>query len=180
MVKKKPKKHVQQQIAEEAMTTQARGKLKQQISTLKRLPKDFRDITAGTRDWEAFATITGRRKEMEVWDNGPILFLSPLNESEEGILGSQNKLVFAGGLSRLVEGEFEYENVEGELKLEQYNWMLIIRDAEEAGCSWIYLPDEVTEVISALNVLFSHFGYNVRAKGRLMSERSGKPVGVVY
>lgn len=160
--KSKPKKREQQVIAEEAMVSQERRKLKQSISTLKRLPRDFRDIIAGTGDWEAFATITGRRQEMEDWDNGPIVHLALLNKHEEMILGSQNKLIYYA------------------CHLESNTWQSIINQANFVEkASWIYLPDEESKIITALNKLFSRFGYNVRAKGRLLSEHSGKPVGVV-
>lgn len=186
MVKKrKPKNHEQQVIAEEASTSQERRKLQRQISTLKRLPTDFRDITAGTGDWEAFATITGRRKEMEAWDNGPIVYLAPLNKHEEMILGSQNKLMairtesttWEGGKSSKVA--FATAATVG-ATFNLVNWHNILSWAEKNLVSWIYLPDEETEVIDALNILFSRFGYNVRIKKRLMSEHTGKPVGVTY
>lgn len=158
MTRRKAKQKV---IAEESVAHQQRFRLKQQIATLKRLPKDFRDITLGT-DWEAFATITGRRKEMDDWSNGPIVYLAPLNKSEESILGSPNKLI-------------HYD-----CRLDD-DWQHIINTANVVDkASWIYLPDEESVVIEALNVLFSRFGFNIRAKGRLMSEYTGKAVGVVY
>ncbi len=163
----KRKSRVQQQaIAEETTEQQQRLKLTRQIALMKRLPKDFRDITLGT-DWEAFADITGRRKEMDAWYYGPVLYLAPLNESEKMILGSPNKLVpyWASGLK---------------VELSPENWIGIIKHAEDIDCSWIYLPDEETLVIEAFNTLFSRFGSKLRAKGRLMSAMTGKPVGVVH
>lgn len=163
MARRKLKKREQQTLAAETMATREHLLLRRQIATLKRLPHDFRDITAGTRDWEAFATITGRRKEMEVWDNGPILFFGELNEHEKMVLGSQNLLL------HWQADPFSTEN-----------WIAIIQHAAYTNCSWIYLPDEESKVVDALNTLFSRFGYNVRAKKRLMSEHTGKPIGVVY
>jgi len=54
MAKRKHKhvpKQQQKQIAVEVDQHQEHLKLKQQLSTMKRLPKDFRDITLGT-DWK--------------------------------------------------------------------------------------------------------------------------------
>lgn len=161
--KKKPNKQTQTEVAEAATQHQQRLKLQRQIRTMKRLPKDFRDITLGT-DWEAFASITGRRKEMDAWYHGPVLFLAPLNESEKMILGSPNELRRAEGYGT---------------ELAPWNWLELVKHAERTKCSWIYLPDEESVVIDALNVLFSRFSFNIRAKGQLISEHSGKPVGVV-
>lgn len=162
MAKRKPKaKHKEQaEIAEAATQQQQRKKLQRQIATMKRLPKDFRDITLGT-NWEAFATITGRRKEMDKWYHGPIVYFGELNESERNILGSPNKLI-------------HYD-----CRLDD-DWQHIINTANFVEkASWIYLPNEESTTIDALNVLFSRFGFNIRAKGQLISEYSGKPVGVV-
>ena len=176
MAKRKHKKQGEQaQIATEVSQQQQRLELRRQISLMKKLPKDFRDITLGT-EWEAFADITGRRKEMDDWYHGPVLHLAPLNEHEKMILGSPNKLIAAKELAPIAE----YYRKDWDEKLSTWNWISIIQSAEEAKCSWIYLPDEELPVITALNVLFSRFGYNIRAKGQLISEYSGKPVGVVH
>lgn len=166
----------QTEIAEAVVQQQQRQKLKRQIATLKRLPNDFRDITLGT-DWEAFADATGRRKEMDKWWNGPVLLLAPLSKQEEMILGSPNQLWLAQELTKLTQTELE---VSGVTKLTSENWIEVIQLAANRGCSWIYLPDEELPVITALNVLLSRFGYNVRVKGQLISEYSGHPVGVVH
>lgn len=152
----------QNEIAEAVQQQQQRQKLRRQIATMKRLPKDFRDITLGT-DWEAFADVTGRRKEMDAWWNGPVVYFGELNGSERSILGSPNELI----------------KVEVCEAFDADNWIDVIRIAEEAKCSWIYLPDEESITIDALNVLFSRFGFGIRAKGQLISEHSGYPVGVV-
>ncbi len=170
------KKHKQKELADAASQQQQRIKLRRQIAMMKRLPKDFRDITLGT-DWEAFAKITGRRKEMDDWEHGPVLCLTKLNDSERNILGSPNRLVVLTKLLHITERELEEGDV-AELTLS--NWYKVIEHAEARGCSWIYLPDEESVVVDALNVLFSRFGYNLRAKGQLISEMTGKPVGVVY
>lgn len=175
--KPKAKKQTQQVIAKEAVVSQEYLKLKRSIATLKRLPKDFRDIPAGTRDWEAFASITGRREEMEAWDNGPIIYLAPLNRHEEAILGSQNRLIPIAELKMINQSVMKIGSLE---RLTPENWIKVMEHAMVVGASWIYLPDEESRVVDALNVLFSRFGYNVRAKKRLMSEMSGQPVGVVH
>lgn len=164
MVKRKPKKREQHAIAEETTTSQACRTLRQQITTMKRLPDDFRDIAAGSGDWEAFATITGRRKEMEAWDNGPLIYFNELNKHEKMILGSSRTLVV----------------MESHKSLTAVSWEDVIKVAVAVEASWLYLPDEEAAVVAALNILFSRFGFNMRAKGQLMSERTGKPVGVVY
>lgn len=166
----------QAEIAEAVTQQQQRQKLKREIATLKRLPKDFRDITLGT-DWEAFADITGRRKEMKKWWNGPILCVGKLSKSEEDILSSPNQLLGVKELTKLTQTELEVGAV---LKLTTENWIKVIQLAETLGCSWIYLPDEELPIVTALNVLFSRFGANIRAKGQLISEHTGKPVGVVH
>lgn len=176
MTKRKSKKHEQAVIAKAATEQQQRIRLKRQIATMKRLPKDFRDITLGT-DWEAFADITGRRKEMDAWWNGPILLLAPISDSERMILGSPNELWLAKELTKLTQTEVE---VSGVAKLTKENWIEVLQLAEDRGCSWIYLPDEELPTITALNVLFSRLGFNIRAKGQLISEHTGKPVGVVH
>lgn len=160
---KKPSKQYQKVIAEES-TTQ---RLKHQISRLRQLPEDFRDIAPGTKDWEDFAEITGRRKEMEAWCAGPALCLAPLSSSEERVLSSPNEL-------REFKGPGALEC------LSEENWAEVMQFAENTMCSWIYLPNESRGFVNALNVLLSRFGYNVRAKPQLMSERTGKPLGVVY
>ena len=92
MAKKRKSKREQTEIAEAVSVQQQRQKLQRQIVLMKRLPNDFRDITLGT-EWEAFADITGRRKEMNDWWNGPIMCIGVLSKSEEMILGSPNRLI---------------------------------------------------------------------------------------
>lgn len=159
--KQKHKKQVQEEIATEASQQQQRIKLKRQIVAMKRLPKDFRDITLGT-DWETFAAITGRREEMDAWYHGPVVYFGKLNESEKMILGSPNKLI-------------HYDCCFDD------DWQHLINQANIVDkASWIYLPDEESTVVDAFNVLFSRFSSNIRAKGQLISEHTGKPVGVVH
>lgn len=176
MAKKRKSKHEQTVIATEVSQQQLRLKLLRQIALLKRLPKDFRDITLGT-DWEAFADITGRREEMDRWYHGPIMCIGKLNQSEEAILGSPNELVGLKMLEKLSPTELEIGNV---TELTSENWLKVIQLAEEMGCSWIYLPNEKSTVVDAFNIMFSRFGFNIRAKGQLISEHTGKPVGVVH
>lgn len=164
---KKSKKH-QQAIATATIEQQERRKLLRQIRTLKRLPDDFRDIDPGSNDWEAFADITGRRKEMTDWSNGPVIYFGALNKFEKMILGRPNRLIKVIGCLGRDNG------------LTTMNHFEIIQLAERQRASWLYLPDEVGTVIDALNVLFSRFGYNVRARGQVKSERTGKPIGVVH
>lgn len=182
--KRKSKKHEQAVIATEAVQQQERLKLRRQIALMKRLPKDFRDITLGT-DWEAFADITGRREEMDDWYHGPVLCLAPLNEHEKMILGSPNKLMaIRTEVSTDSDGKYIKvlfaTAVSAKAVFDSNTWHCILSWAEKNNCSWIYLPDEETSIIEALNRLFSRFGFNIRAKGQLMSEHSGHPVGVVH
>ena len=185
MAKRKHKKQGEQaQIVTEVSQQQQRLELRRQISLMKKLPKDFRDITLGT-EWEAFADITGRRKEMDDWDHGPILYLAPLNDHEKMILGSPNKLM-AIKTETSVSGEYKSVKVlfatpsTANARFDFTTWHCILSWAEKNKVSWIYLPDEELPVITALNVLFSRFGYNIRAKGQLISEHTGHPVGVVH
>lgn len=181
--KRKLNKQEQQEIAVEATTQERRRSLRQQISTLNRLPDDFRDILPGSTDWESFATITGRRKEMEKWDNGLIFILQPLNDLEMKVLGhgdnirtiktvSKESLVQASVHASLASTPCAYFSAD--------TWHSIVTLAEQNKVSWIYLPNEEAPVIAALNIVLSRFGYNVRVKGQLLSERTGKPIGVMH
>lgn len=156
MTKQKSKKQ-QYKIAAEAVEQQTASQLRQAIKLLKRLPNDFRDITPGSPDWEKFADITNRRKEMEKWANGPVLCLKEPNTAETMVLG-QYKLIYIVGS----------------------DLQLVLKYALEQGCSWIYLPDEEPKVIAALNVLLSRFKYSCRVRGQIMSERTGRPIGVIH
>ncbi len=135
--------------------------LKQKIKLLKRLPKDFRDIDPGSSAWEAFAKVTNRRKEMEKWAAGPVLCFGEPNEAEKMILSTIRH--FAGGLTFC-----------------KADWFILLSACENDKIVWIYLPDETPEVVTALNVLLSRFEYNCRVRGQILSERSGKPIGIVH
>jgi len=161
---KKSKKH-QQAITTEVAEQQERKKLLRQLAIMKRLPNDFRDIDPGSIDWENFADITNRRKEITDWVNGPIVYFGELNEHEKIILGRPNKLI-------------RFQLVDA--MLDKTNWRNTMDYAEHIKASWIYLPDEEGPVVEALNVLFSRFGYNVRARGPVKSERTGQLIGVVH
>lgn len=162
MAKKKSKR--QQAIATEVTEQQERRRLLRQIALMKRLPNDFRDIDPGSTDWENFADITGRRKEMTDWSNGPVVYFGELNEGEKMLLGGPNELI------RITDYNF----------LGASNWVAVITFTEAVKASWLYLPDEEGPVVEALNVVFSRFGYNVRARGQVMSERTGYPIDVVH
>lgn len=182
--KRKHKTLVQEEVATEAAEQQLRLKLRRQIATLRKLPEDFRDITLGT-EWEAFADITGRRKEMNDWWDGPIVYLTPLNKSEQDILGSPNKLLpIKTATSRVLQAVTVHVSLATTQTVSALfngsTWHCILSWAAENNASWIYLPDEELPVITALNVLFSRFSMNIRAKGQLISEHTGKPVGVVH
>lgn len=157
------KKQKQRKIVTQVADGESVRALKRKIKLLKRLPKDFRDLDPGSRDWEAFADITDRRKEMEDWANGPTLCLKEPNTAEKMIL----------------------ENIVWHINLDDIldmntNWYTVIEHACILKCSWIYLPDETFDVVAALNVILSRFGYNCRVRGQIKSERSGKPIGVVH
>lgn len=181
---KRKSKAKQTEIAEEAIEQQERKKLLRDIATLKRLPNDFRDITLGT-DWESFADITGRRKEMDAWSNGPIVYLAPLNKNEKMILGSPNKLLpikttsIRSFQTMTIKVVMADDATVGAL-FNGSTWNAVLSWAAENAASWIYLPDEETPIVEALNTLFSRFGFNLRVKGQLMSAMTGKPVGVQY
>jgi len=164
MSKRKGKKQ-QLAIATEVTEQQERKRLLRQIAILKRLPNDFRDIDPGSNAWEAFADITNRRKEMTDWSNGPVIYFGELNKGEEMILGRPNRLIKVIGVNH--SGLTELNHIE------------IFQLTKRTEASWLYLPDEESSVIEALNVLFSRFGYNVRARGPVKSERTGKLIGVV-
>jgi len=185
MAKRKTKKQSKQTaIAAEVTEQQLRLKLRRQIALLKKLPEDFRDITLGT-EWEAFAEATGRQKEMNDWWNGPVLILAPLNQSEKSILGSPNKLLpiitaTVRGLQSVTVNVLSATVATANAQFNGSTWHCVLSWAAENNASWIYLPDEELPIITALNILFSRFGLNIRAKGQLISEHTGQPVGVVY
>ena len=156
-------KKQQQKITIEAVEQQTVRSLKRQIKLLKRLPNDFRDISPGSSDWEAFAEATGRRKEMEKWAAGPVLCLKEPNAAEKMVLVNVN-----------VIGD-RFTNT----SLAFSDWC-VINIAVDNGYSWIYLPDEEPQVIAALNVILSRFEYNCRVRGQILSERTGKPIGLVH
>jgi len=140
-----------------------REKLRAQVATLKRLPRDFRDLDPGGADWEAFAEATGRRGEMDKWLHGPVLTLEPLSEGERRFF-ADNRVYYSREWT-----VFEREN-----------WVDVLQQAESTGCSWVYLPREERNTIAALNVLLSRFEYNFRVRGQIRSAHTGHPVGVVY
>ena len=161
------KKHMKHHMSivrelEEDEGHRLRRKLKKQIALLRRLPKDFRDMSPGSPDWEAFADITGRRKEMEAWSSGPVLCLAEPNKEELLVLGKENV--------RLFVGEWNFTK----------DWYGLLQAAKQQNYSWLYLPEEELIVITSLNVLLSRFEYNVRARGQIMSERTNKPIGVIH
>lgn len=174
---KRKKRKPQEEVAEEATQQQQRLKLQWAIATMRRLPKDFRDIDPGSKDWEDFANITGRRDEMTRWSNGPVLHLAPLNSGEKMILGGPNVLRPVSELVLANQSRIQVGSLE---ELTPENWIDVIQHAEMSGCSLIYLPDETLKVIVALNMLLSRFGFNVRVRGQVMSERTGKPIGIVH
>jgi len=157
-------KKKQEKIAEEVTEQQQKQDLLRQIRLLKRLPNDFRDIDPGSPDWEAFADITGKREEMTKWYRGPVLYFGKLNKEERMILEHPNILIC----------------IARHKKFTVESWKDVIPVAVRIEASWIYLPDEETQVIEALNIIFSRFGFNIRARGPVMSERSGQRIGVVH
>jgi len=122
---------------------------------------------------------------MNDWWNGPILYLAPLNKSEEHILGDPNKLMAIKTESSISpngkSSKVSFATAVGaNATFNAGTWNCILSRTEKNQVSWIYLPDEEPQVITALNILLSRLEYNIRAKGRLMSEFTGRPVGVVY
>ncbi|KKN28903.1 hypothetical protein LCGC14_0849560 [marine sediment metagenome] len=168
MSKKKRSTKRQTIIATEVMEQQEHRKLKKALQLLKRLPKDFRDMSPGSPDWEAFADISGRRVEMTEWSRGPVIYFGELNKLEKMVLGDPNPLHQVIGRSSLGN------------TFTKLNWIEIINLAERIIASWIYLPNEEGTVIDALNLLLSRFDYKVRIKRQIKSEMSGKAIGTTY
>lgn len=159
-----PRSGEQRKVAEEVAQQQQIRNLKRKIALLKRLPKDFRDLVPGTIEWEALADASDRRKEMEAWAAGPVLCVGTLVDEDRRFFERAGH-------------EIGYTTSMG---LSHESWIPLVQAAGNGKYSWMYLPDEDKVFVSALNVLLSRFGYNVRARGQLMSERSGKPLGVVH
>jgi hypothetical protein len=156
---KKKKKQSQKQIAEAAFEQLERRRLQRQIKLLNRLPNDFRDIEVGSPDWEAFADATNRRQEMESWSNGLTICFEEPSKHEKRILG-KIKLV--------------------DKPTTAWEWFGIFRTLSAFTASWLYLPEEEGPFIAALNVMFSRIGACFRARGPVLSEHSGKRIGVVH
>ena len=153
-------KKKQLQIAAEVIEAEQLRRLRSDIKFLRRMPKDFRDITTGLVDWERFAAVTNRQEEMTKWSRGLVLCLEEPNDLEKRVLGKirifSQKIV----LPR--------------------DWLLLFRIAEADCVSYIYLPNEEGEFIQALNIVLSRMGANFRIKGQLLSAHSGKPLGVIH
>lgn len=158
----KNKKAKQTRIAEEVTDQEIIRKLRRQIKLMHQMPKDFRDLSPGSPKWEAFAETTGRRHEMELWSNGPVLCIEEPNELERRILG---EIYQANTISWSAYGPI--------------TWLKLFTLAQEQFVSWIYLPNEEGGFIQALNQVCSRMGTCFRIKGQLLSERTGKPLGVV-
>lgn len=161
MTKKRKKDKSKEHLVVLAELKQVRD-LRREITILKRLPKDFRDCPVGGVDWEAFADATGRRKEMDKWSNGLVAVFEKLNDLEIRFFGKERLWYFDPD------------------QWTKQTWFTFLGTCEEAEVSWIYLPEEEEYFINALNAILSRFGYNMRAKGQLLSEHTGKPLGVVY
>lgn len=163
--KGKARTKVQREEEKSIAEVASKQQLKRDILLLKRLPRDFRDIDPGSKSWEAFGRITGRCEEMDAWERGTVLCLVQPSEAETRVLGP---------------ALYVYPVP---TKLDQGNWLPIIEAGNNKhmlNCSWIYLPEEEHKVIVALNILLSRFEYNIRAKGQILSERTGHPIGIVY
>ncbi len=144
-------------------TTQVIGELQvehlqKQLRRLKRLPKDFRDMEYLGRDWRDFAEIMGKKKEAEMlkWAKGGVLCLVPPNELEKGILDIYG----------------EVKELEEELVFE-----CLLVAAHTSEVSFVYASEWSRQAIAGMNWLASHYGWNFRFKGQLLSER-GVPLGV--
>jgi len=142
--------------------------LRAQIKLLKRTPTDFRDMEVGGANWEKFADVTGRRKEMEVWADGLVLCLKEPNLAESMVLGTKRIRTFY------------YHDAYSNNGWDKQGWQTIIATCVKQEVSWLYLPEENPKVVVALNILLSRFGYTFRAMSILLSEHNGKPLGVVH
>ena len=163
-------KKKQTEIAKEVLEQQEIRRLRKELKLLTRLPNDFRDIDPGSPDWEAFADITKRRREMEDWSNGLVLCLEEPNEQEKRILG-EVQLTTACSWHNLSTAQGAYTC---------WDWFTLLGLAQENNASFIYLPEEDGELVKALNLFCSRIGACFRIKGQLLSPHSGKPLGVVH
>lgn len=157
-------KQKQETIAKEVFEQQERIKLKKMIRLLERVPTDFRDIDVGSPDWEAFADATNRRKEMTDWANGLTICLEEPNKHEKMVLN-----------------EYFIPNLQCNFShFRAINWFELLFTCQNRKASWLYLPEEEGTVIHALNVFVSRAGTCYRIKGSILSERTGKRIGVVH
>lgn len=143
-----------QEVLEELEVAHLRKQLKQ----LKRLPKDFRDIEVMSDDWRSFASIMGteKKKEMTEWSKGGVLCLIPPNALEKKVLTVYGKVEVLPSVCSL-------ENIL--YSVEQFNY------------SFVYASEWPKHAIAGLNWLASHYEWNFRFRGQLISGR-GLPLGV--
>lgn len=148
----------QKEIAEAALIQQ----LRRDIAFLNRTPNDFRDLVPGSVEWEHYANLTKRRKEMEDWSSGPMAYIHQLTDKER---------YYYRGVTFVDCTWFTWE---------PGNFEILCTRMRSGNISWLYLPEEDMSLVWALNTLFSRMKAPFRAKGQPMSESTGKPAGIVY
>lgn len=155
------KSKVQQEQAEELVEELQVELLRKQLKTIKKLPSDFRDMEVMSDDWQSFAEIMGPEKKAEMlkWAKGGVLCLAPLNDLERRVLSGFGTLALIDEMNT----PFSFEAVL--LVVQKYN------------VSFIYASEWPKHVIAGMNWLASHYGWNFRFKGQLMSGR-GMPLGI--
>ncbi len=144
----------EQEIAEELEVAQ----LRKDLVRLKKLPKDFRDMAVMSDDWQNFARIMGREKKAEMleWAKGGVLCLASINELERKVLTVYGEVIRC---------------------LEQISLEVIILRGHSKGYSFVYASEWPKNVITALNWLASHYGWNFRFLGQLKGQ-GGHALGI--
>jgi len=137
--------------------------LRKKIKLLRRLPKDFRDITVGSQDWLDFAKAMGPEKENEMhkWANGGVLSLAPLSHMEEVFFKDYEWV-------KVVEWDDDWDS-----------FFKTVSDAEADGASFVYAPQLPRGAVNGLNALASHCGLNLRFRAVLVDER-GRRLGISW
>lgn len=154
MSKTKKQKKDTEEISEELQAAH----LREQIKTLKKLPKNFRDLEVMSSGWQSFAEIMGPEKKAEMlqWAKGGVLCLVPPNELERKVLSVFGTVSFFA-LEPLLED--------------------MLQRTVECNVSFIYASEWKKVAIAGLNWLASHYEWNFRFKGQLMNGR-GMPLGI--
>lgn len=136
-------------------------RLQKQLAILKKLPKDFRDMEVMSSGWQSFAEIMGPEKKTEMleWAKGGVLCLAPINDLERKVLAGHGKVL-----------EYKVLYSAKDILLEPAFLEDILATAKSCKVSFIYALEWPKHVITSLNWLASHFGWNFRFLGQLKGE----------